>query len=267
MPKHITIHITCFIFFVVFTSCNQSGKERSDALEDTCTIHQEDSLHASIPCQLVSIKSMGRRIDLNWKDTLPMEATSYEKNTGRSQKISYKYDGLGRLQNITLNPPGNALVYEYDDGKLVKITGSGFVETRHFTYDDAGRIKKQESHYQSFSYTYNKDNVPVKVDVYGEKQTHEQSVRLEYGHVHNPFRKLGTLLNETELMYGYAVGTMPYLPTRAIITYKSTTSYKVNGQRKQAGEKDTSLFQFNSNAQNYPVKMDYDTLVYDCCVD
>ncbi|MBC7920802.1 MAG: hypothetical protein H7Z75_06880 [Ferruginibacter sp.] len=181
------------------------------------------------------------------------------ESDGRSFRAVFTYNTQGRPDSVRLTPGKSYLKHVYaPDGRLQRIEAGGSYLPRRFTYNDQGRISRQEAWlnnqvFASMEYDYDQSDNPVTVKVLDKAGKPEYTVALKYDDKPNPARHTSALHNPLELLYGYPVGNAKNNLVEAVTTYHQKTAYKVNGKHLEAGTQDKALLEYTYNENGYPI--------------
>ncbi len=257
--KHtiIIIFISC-VFSLSFIKC----KERQ---------HKETS---GFTCQPTKIVIEGNTKDaiLNFnyqKDTLKT-ITSFWEGAKHKKIYHYKYSkqGLAEIKSRSHQFKDKAS-YIYEKGRLKTIKASGNFITKRFRYNDKSQIVTEyiffnKKLYQIINYEYH-DHLPIAAHFFDVDSTSMKSILFKYDNAHNPFSHLGMMVNQKELIYGYAPANAEHGIKEAITIYQRDSTYKVRQRFMIKGDRDTTSLHYLYNQFNYPLMIDNRTRIYYNC--
>jgi YD repeat-containing protein len=211
-------------------------------------------------CQLQSfhfeIGGQARQMELE-HDEEGRVVTVHAKRNDREDELAYEYDEEGRLAGVK-GAGKSALSYEYDGDRLKAIRGKGSFNDRVMEHDEQGRVVKvvtlfRGKPYQTNEYEYGDGECPARMTVTNRKGKLVEEHAYEYDDQVNPLAGLSAMANALELTEGPPVANCPHNMVALKRTWKTRTSYKINGERKKPGDTMTQRMALEYNEWGYPV--------------
>lgn len=276
---------TCILFF---SSCGEGRKGTGEETDTTAVEKEEEEFTkeekvVSRTCYPLSVVNKEGKSNSTMTFTYEnnqltgIEMVSVRNGKEKKQTGTFEFTEDGKLSKFNSSTEQGDYSVEYvynEQGKPVEITSdSKFLSPIKFECNEKGQIVKQITEYngtpyQTNTYEYNDKGQPVSCKVTDGEGKNTHTYQFEYDDKPNPFQNLGMLANPVELLYGTAVGNVANNVVKISTTYHEKTSYKVNGEYKQAGDIDELVFSYEYNDSGYPVKRivstDTTTVEYRC---
>ncbi len=271
-----TFILALFAGLLFTTACNEKGKEKESETQTTEKKKQKKETK-SVSCKVDSMSfSFGeseQQVSFTYEDGKLIK-TFLTGSRGQETTAKYSYTDDGKLEKIEYQPNSNVLTYVYDaQGKLIRIDAKGNFMPREFEYDENDNIIKQTmlfngKPYGYSEYTYDRKGNLETCTVYNKDNVNTQTIEFKYDNKINPMVNWGVFLNQYELMYGYPVGNLTNNPKKIITTYETESKWKIDGEKKQAGDVDRLRIKYKYNKHDYPEKItindDVMNLYYSC---
>jgi len=257
--KKIQYLASAFVMAVMLVSCGGDTAKDGEASNDDANNEQQEEVAESKNCTLQSFSfklgESGRTMNFKYNEGVLDSVETVTMGRDMTQSMAYTYNENGTMATFQLDETIATYVYD-ESGRLTQITGEGSLNTRTFEYDDAGNIVKQvtmfgDKPFTTHEYIY-ENGAPIKVTISDKNGEATEENTITYDDKANPFAGKGLFSNSMEMMMGYPVGNYAHNAVSIEKTYLKKSSWKVDGEYKMPGDKESNDIKYEYNEVGYP---------------